>query len=197
MEEANQLKNFILFGQPYWIAVFVTAFVVAGATFGGVLLSFYLENKRRHREERNVFRRLLDSVLLEAVSNETVLNIINQRADVGARVAVDIEINSLQIALNSHLTYNYAPSGLIAVMGTISVQLSALKNTLKSQRTTPLTQQQVEQLKSYSAECRRMIIEILQPQIKLLRPQFKIQTGHHKRSKEIDKKIEEILDTKL
>lgn len=161
------------------------------------MLSFHLENRRRRSEERNAFGRLMDGVMIESITNETVLNRVTQSASIENFIAIDVEINCLQMALTNYLTYTYAPAGLITAMAVVSAHLLALKNIFEFQRINPLAEQQVEDLKSYTNECGRLIIEVLQPQIELLIQQFRVEIKRNDRSREVDERIEAILRSKM
>lgn len=180
------------------MGVLVSAFFLAGATFGGVLFSFYLQSKRRRREEYNAFGRLIDSVFIESAVNEAILGNIINITTAGKILTVDIEIGALKTSLTSDLIYKHAPWSLVKTMVIVSTELSRFNNILAMQRFggsygKSLTESDVSVFKKHAGTCRQLIVEALQPEIKWLRPQFEAELKHDKRSGEVSEKMKKIL----
>ena len=175
------MEEFWLLGQPYWVGVLVGAFIAFGATFGGVFTSFCLENRRRRREERNTFGRLIESVVMESALNKAVLNEIEHTALEEDITTWHIKMDALLIALHHPLTFTYAPFSFILAMQHIFANLSDLNNVLEIQRRDrSFTGDSVRVLNDRANTCRKLI-DILESEIEPLRPQFGVQMRRDER----------------
>ena len=187
---SSAITDFLFSAQTYLVS---TAIALTA-----VLCSIAVQQARQRRQERNAFGRLVEGVLIESANNQAVLKNISEMAGVGKIVNADLRVDSLNAALFSPLTITFAPYSLVKAMSITMTWLGQFNNMIMTQRTAGsfgrgLTESGVDDLKVCSESCRRLIIEVLQPEIEALPKRLRKHMVLDKRSQNVDERLKAVL----
>lgn len=186
----SAITDFLFSAQTYLVS---TAIALTA-----VLCSIAVQQARQRRQERGAFGRLVEGVLVESANNQAVLKNISETAGVGKIINADLRVDSLNAALLSPSTVTFAPYSLVKAMSITMTWLGQFNNIVTTQRTAGsfgrgLTQSGVDDLKIRSASCRRLIIEVLQPEIEALPERLRKHMVLDKRSQNVDERLKAVL----
>lgn len=175
-----------------------TYLISTAAALTAVLASVAVHYARQYRQERDAFGRLIEGVLIESANNQAILKNISETAKIGMILNADLRVDCLNAALLSPSTVKFSPYGLVKAMSIVMTWLGQFNNIITTQRIAGsfgrgLTQSGVDDLKIRSESCRKLIIDVLQPEIEALENKLRKHMTRDARSQEVDRRLKAIL----
>lgn len=117
-----------------WTEVGISALIAFVATFAGVYLAFWMEQRRAAAEETEQFGQILNGVLNESANNVAMLNEIREKARGGTTLIHEVFTETLQIALGSPVFYRKAGHSLVMAARLVRTHLGKMSNLLSLYR---------------------------------------------------------------
>jgi len=121
--------------EPWWVG----ALINFGATFFGVLFSFWIERRRSMNREKEEFGKILTSVLVESSNNHAILNNVRNSYKVGQTSGFSLNTEVLGLALASPVFHKWASHSLIVAATIVRTNLGFVNNILALYRHTQAT----------------------------------------------------------
>jgi len=126
------LAILILFSIPG--STIIAAVIAFGATFFGVFLSFWVERRRKEKEEESQFARMLQSLSVESAVNTGLLTGLTKSAKPGHLSLLEMDTVALEAAIKNPTFLRWADATLVLVMVTVKSELGAMNNFLTVNR---------------------------------------------------------------
>lgn len=190
MSMTSVIAEVLLSAQTYLVSTAIALFAV--------LCSIAVQQARQRRQERDAFGILLESVLIESANNQAILKNISETAGAGKILNAGLRVECLNAALLSRSTVSFAPYSLVKAMSITMTWLGQFNNIVATQRIAGsfgrmVTKNGIDDLRIRSESCRRLIIEVLQPEIEALPARLRRQMVIDERSRNVDERLTTVL----